>query len=777
MLGTDRKAIACFAALTAVVVAVQPLRAQSANPAPIVADVVPRGNRAVSSEQILAQMNTKPGNRFDATLLQDDITKLLATRSFYNVIARQATTSEGKIVIYLDLIEQPNRVQEVEFQGADHVKIDELETITGIRRGGPLSPDANYAACQAILRKYQELGRLYTSVELIEGGKLTDNRVVFRITESPVVKVSSISFVGNQEVASGRLKTQLNSSKALLGFVGGTYNPPMVENDIVKLEEYYRALGFQDVRVDRELVPRSDRTVDLVFHISEGLRYRINDVQISGIKTFSEEELKRLVNTKRGDYFSSQRSASDVKNIRDFYGYTGRPIGIAPAVYQTEVPGELNVHYQVQERPPLTVGQVVIVGNTVTRDNVIRRQIPLQPGQILTLPDVEVGMANLQRLGIFKNEPENGIRPTISILDLESDTTAKDVLVQVEEAPTGSFMVGLGVNSNSGLSGSIVLNERNFDITRIPTSIDDFFAGKAFRGAGQEFRLEAVPGNRFQRYTASFREPFLFDSLFSLGVNGYYFTRGYIEYTEERTGGRINLGRNLNQFWSVNSSVRIEGVNISDLSLFAPPDISNNAGYSTLIGVRGGVKRDSRDSYLRPTNGAVIEAGYEQVFGDYQFPIGTLEMSRYFTTYQRLDGSGRHVLSFRSQTSIAGSEAPVFERFYAGGFQSLRGFAFRGVGPFVNDLNVGGQFSLLNSMEYQVPLLANDQVFAVAFLDSGSVERNVSLRDYRVSAGFGVRLVVPMLGPVPIALDFCFPIVKGPQDQEQIFSFWLGFFN
>ena len=122
-------------------------------------------------------------------------------------------------------------------------------------------------------------------------------------------------------------------------------------------------------------------------------------------------------------------------------------------------------------------------------------------------------------------------------------------------------------------------------------------------------------------------------------------------------------------------------------------------------------------------------------------------------------------------------DTPAFERFYGGGFRSLRGFAFRGVGPFEEGLNVGGTFAFLNSIEYQVPVVASDKVYLVGFVDSGTVERKVEINNYRVSAGVGVRIQVPMFGPVPIALDFGFPINKGPEDRKQVFSFWLGFFN
>jgi len=289
--------------------------------------------------------------------------------------------------------------------------------------------------------------------------------------------------------------------------------------------------------------------------------------------------------------------------------------------------------------------------------------------------------------------------------------------------------------------------------------------------------LEAVPGNEFQRYTGTFRDPSIFDTPYSLTVSGYYYNRMFVEYNESRLGGRVTVGRQFTNLWAANLSTRVEEVEVADVSAFQPQDIFQDRGSHLAVGVKAGVTRDSRDSFLRPTTGSVIEAGYEQVFGDYQYGLTTFEATKFWTTYQREDRSGKHVLSLHSQLSIAGDDTPVYDRFYAGGFRSIRGFEFRGVGPFQNGFNVGGQLAFLNSIEYQIPVLANDQFYFVSFLDSGAVERNVSIKDYRVTAGLGIRMVVPMLGPVPLALDFGFPIVKGPGDREQLVSFWLGFFN
>ncbi len=257
----------------------------------------------------------------------------------------------------------------------------------------------------------------------------------------------------------------------------------------------------------------------------------------------------------------------------------------------------------------------------------------------------------------------------------------------------------------------------------------------------------------------------------------YYRERLFNEYTEGRVGDRVSLGHQFTKEWSASLGVRVEDVNVFNVSAGAPPDYTTQIGQHFLVAPGLTVAYDTRDSFLKPTEGGKIEFQYEQVFGDNTFPIFNVEGTRYFTTWQRPDGSGKHVLMFRSQFSWEGEQAPVYERFFGGGYMSIRGFEFRGVGPNTNGFMTGGNFQWLNTIEYQIPIRANDQLYFVTFIDSGTVESKIGIGTYRVSAGFGVRITVPMMGPVPIALDFGFPIVKAAGDQTQVFSFWVGLYR
>jgi outer membrane protein assembly complex protein YaeT len=752
-----------------------------------VAEVLVSGNKVRATPEILAVFGLRPGHQYLEEYIRSGTDKLYAKGWFTpnGIELRTVERPDGRINVILYVTELSNFIEDIQYLGAEHLNKTELATLSGLRLRMPMSPHSNQQARLNILRAYQDKGRIHASVTIKEGTKLDDRRVIFDIVEGPVVKIGSIDFkfVGESDssITSGRLREQLTVSRAkLFGMIGGDYNPNQIDYDVMRLTEYYHSLGFLDAKVSRELKHSDDHhRVNITFFVSEGQRYKVGLVQIRGNSTFDEKKLLQYTDLRENTFYDRKTIAGDLRRIRDLYGYTGRAVGVREEHPEPEKgKGIVHVHYEVMETPQAKVGNVYIEGNTVTQDRVIRRELQIYPGQILSYPDLLGSQENLSRLGIFKEDPINGVRPTVEVLDGPADSPFKDVMVRVQEAQTGSFLLGAGINSDAGITGSIVLNERNFDILNVPTSIEDITSGRAFRGGGQEFRAEAVPGNQFQRYTVSWRDPRIFDSLYSLSLSGYYYNRGFIEYNEDRVGGRVSVGRRLNQYWSANASARIEGVTIRDLPWDSPPEIAKDKGYHFLLGASAGVRRDSRDNYLRPSDGSVFEANYEQVFGDHTYGLATAEYTSFWTTWSRLDGSGKHVLAFRSQGSWAGDDTPVYDRLYAGGFRSMRGFQFRGVGPHVGEYNTGGTFAFLNSIEYQIPIVPSDSLYVVGFVDSGTVGRSVSLNDYRVTAGVGLRISMPqLLGPVPLAIDFGFPLRDAPGDKRQIFSFWIGVFG
>ena len=352
--------------------------------------------------------------------------------------------------------------------------------------------------------------------------------------------------------------------------------------------------------------------------------------------------------------------------------------------------------------------------------------------------------------------------------------------VDAEETQTGRLMIGAGVNSNAGLVGNIVVDEQNFDILRLPRSWDDIRNGTAFRGAGQRFRLEASPGTQLQRYMATFQEPYLFDTRIGMSLSASYYTRYFSDWAEARTGGRIGFGY---QFafapdLSVNAGFRGESVNVFNPRVLAP-DIVNMLGTNGVYGFSAGIIHDTRDSPFLPTQGHLATFEFEQVIGTFVYPRGILEGRQYFLVRERPDGSGRHTLAVGSVLGMTGPDTPAYDNFFAGGYNTLRGFAFRGASPVQSGpggtATVGGPFEWLSTVEYMFPITADDSLRGVVFTDFGTVEPNVSIKNFRVAPGLGLRITLPAMGPAPIALDFAFPVAYAPFDDRQIFSFFVGF--
>ena len=343
-------------------------------------------------------------------------------------------------------------------------------------------------------------------------------------------------------------------------------------------------------------------------------------------------------------------------------------------------------------------------------------------------------------------------------------------------------MFGVGVNSELGVTGQIVIDERNFDWRRFPTSWQDFVNGTAWRGAGQGFRFEAMPGSQVQRYLVSFTEPYLYfpgmAEPFSLNLSGFFYDRNYFDWDEQRLGGRVALGYRVTHDLSLTTALRAENVNIHDPRVLGNPQLDAVLGDNSLFSGRIALAHDTRDTPFAATEGHLIELSYEQVFGTFDYPRGELDYRQYFLMRERPDGSGRHTLAYSFRLGFSGAQTPIFENYFAGGFSTLRGFDFRGASPVgIGGVTVGGQFRFLGSVEYIFPLTADDMLKGVVFCDYGTVEEEIELHseNYRVAPGFGLRIAVPAMGPAPLALDLAFPVARAPYDEIQNFSFFLGF--
>lgn len=352
-----------------------------------------------------------------------------------------------------------------------------------------------------------------------------------------------------------------------------------------------------------------------------------------------------------------------------------------------------------------------------------------------------------------------------------------DLDIYLSETETGRINIGGAFNSDSGLVGQFVIDERNFDITRMPRNFREIVDGTAWRGGGQNFRLELIPGNEVERYLVSFSEPFLFNTAISFSSSLFYFQRQFFDYDEERLGGRFSFGYRLTPDLSVSTGLRLENVDITDPRVLTSPELNAALGESDLYVGNVSLIRDTRDHPFLPTEGNFMSATYSQGFGEFDFPRGDIDFRTYRLIYQRPDLSGRHTLSYGTRLGFTGSQTPLYENYFAGGFSSLRGFDFRGASPIEGGVRVGGEFQWLNTVEYMFPLTADDMIRGVLFTDFGTVEESIEINsdNFRVAPGFGFRVHLPAAGiGAPLAFDFAFPVAEADGDDKEVFSFYIG---
>jgi outer membrane protein insertion porin family len=799
-------------------------------------EIVIEGNDTIETPAIRKLVRSAIGRAPVETQIREDVRALYSTRWFFSVEPRYRRTDKGLILVFR-VIERP-MVETVEYRGNKRIKTSYLEKLTGLKTGSPFDVSVNREAAKRIEEHYKTKGFPYTKVTLVKGNRREDRDVIFEIEEGPKVIVGSVRFVGNDSFSSSLLKTKLTLKPAFLGIpFFGKYKPEQIPDDVAALTQYYHSLGYFDVKVDKEVAidespwnPLSYKAAHAIitYHIQEGPRFQVRNLILEGNKIFTQEELSANLKLRSGDFYNARSMNKDVESIRDRYGELGRTFAtVEPIPRFLEEPGQMDLVYQINEDSVYTVRHVNVHiqgDHPHTRESVVLNRILVHPGDLANPKKIRQSERRLEnqifdragptapRVQIAKvpEQPKSNSSPILQAgairgqspeIDFDSSVLlaqqnaplppfgagASDPLVQdippkqldldyyVTEAQTGRLSFGVGVNSNSGVVGSILLEENNFDITRFPTSLSDFANGTAFRGNGEQFRLELVPGNIVSRYLVSWTNPYFLDTPYSLGVSGFFFNRFYQDWKEDRLGGRITVGRQLTQEWSIIGSLRLESVDLDKPTVPTPALLAESLSPSFLSTGRVAIAHDTRDSQFLPSDGHYITAGYEQAFGEFSYPRFDAEWHQYFTTYERPDGGGRHVLSLGLQASWTGTDTPIYERYFAGGFQSLRGFSFRGVSPLDGTVRIGGRWMFLGGAEYLIPITADGTLGAVAFTDFGTVEDSkVTFDNLRLTVGAGLRITVPLMGPAPIALDWGFPILKEKFDDTRIFSFSVG---
>jgi outer membrane protein insertion porin family len=491
----------------------------------------------------------------------------------------------------------------------------------------------------------------------------------------------------------------------------------------------------------------------------------------------------------------------DIRNLtREYENCAYLQVDVRDASTIDVETNQVDVVLRVSEGERTLVGEVIIEGNLETKDNVIRREIELYTGQPLSREKFDRARQKIVRLDYWEPPPggvmaEFGDMPTdryesfreayLSLRDTKRENV-KDVIVTVKERDTGSLRFAVGVGSNTGIVGDVTYQKDNFDPLDFPESLCDTF--DAFTGGGQRLTLSVQPGTEISRLYGSYFNPRVNDTHWSFRQDAYLTYAIREDWDERRAGFATAVGRQLGDDAVAGLTLRNEWIDVTDIDSDAPQLVKDFAGENLLASLQLGFRYACVDNILDPTDGLTFSGTFEHagLWGDLEF--NQLQgRGDWFVPLFEDEDERWHVLHFHGAAGWASEygdtpDVPVYERFYAGGAQSLRGFSYRGIGPMDNGDPIGGKAMWLASAEYGFPVLGVPQpgqpsLRGVFFADAGTVAEDwgdPGIGDVRLSVGFGVRFVVPFLGPRPVAVDFGFPLVSFDGDETQLISFSFG---
>jgi outer membrane protein insertion porin family len=544
----------------------------------------------------------------------------------------------------------------------------------------------------------------------------------------------------------------------------GAYRPELTEADLSVIRTFYLNRGFLDVQVsDPEAEELGRGRLKLTYRIQEGVPYRIGEVRLSGVTLFEPEQIRSQIPLQSGATVSRAAIDAAAAAAGRYYGNRGYiNTYVRPVIDADPATQMADIRFEVHEGVPAEIGEIHIRGNEKTRDEVMRRELAVHPGEPFHQQKVETSENRLKNLGYFERV-DSGYTPA-------AQTNAYDLTFNVKEKSMGSFLIGAGFSSVDNLVGFAELSHGNFDIKRWPPV-----------GDGQKMKIRVQAGTERKDAEISFVEPWFLDRKLALGADLYHRDADYYsdEYKLRTLGGRLSLSRPLSPFVRGTLSYSLEQFDVYDVTTNASARIQAEEGIRTKSTAGASLSRDTRDQFFIPTRGNYSSASAEFSGG----PLGA-DTDIYFLevkSSQFWPLWNGHVLNLKGAIRTVerygdSAEVPIFDRLFLGGPNSIRGFKYRHVGPRDDqDEPIGGRSSWYATLEYTVPLWS--KIRAATFYDIGAVSEDsfdFSTPDVSSSVGVGARFDLPMF---PLRLDYAWPLDTDQYNADEggRWNFLLGY--
>jgi outer membrane protein insertion porin family len=730
-----------------------------------------QGAKTVDEARLRNLMASKSGTPYRSENLDNDI-KSLYESGLVDDVRFLAEPVGDSVRLIAEVTTRP-ALGGVGFVGNSIFTDQKLAKESKIKPGGALSDEQILEARRNIEKYYQGYG--YPDVTVSHRTQATGQAglsdLIFVIDEGQKNEVRKITFEGNNAFTDLELRKEMTvKEKGWFSWLtkSGRFESNELDSDLDKVLDYYRNKGYLRAScpgINR--VPVGDGSVDLVIPISEGERYTVAGVGFGKMTVFKPEELYPSLTLVGDSAYSSKKMREDITMIRSFYGSRGYADVLVTPDIRDAGPNRVNITYRITEGSRFKVGRVNVAGNTKTKDKVIRREIPLQPGDMFNTVELETTKARLTNLQYFSDVQTTGT---------PGGSGYRDVNVLVEEKATGSVGVGAGFSSIDSIVGFVTLEQTNFDL----------FNPWNFTGGGQRFGMNLRAGAERSEFSVSLVEPWFMDQQLALGGELFFKESSYFSdyYDQSNMGAAISLRKPLGAKSSIKGEYRLEQVEIdsevdsSDVYPAGPNGPSGAESELSEENIGGDYLRsalavnylyDSRDSGIQPRSGHKIDLGltYAGLGGD----VDTFTLSTQGQKHWNLKWDT--ILSLSGELAFVDSidgEVPIFERMFLGGGRTLRGFEFRDVGPrdtgYTDEVYGGNSLGYL-TVEYTIPIIEN--IRAAVFSDTGFVNADSwdpSPSDIYSDVGVGIRLKLP-ISPLPLALDYAIPISSPDDDADK----------
>ncbi len=728
-----------------------------------------KGVKKVEVEAILEKIRSKVGMTLDNYLLRDDIVSIYGMKYFESVeVHRQVI--KGKNHLIFVLVENPI-ISKISFEGNDEIGDEDLLEQVKTNEYSILNVNKIKSDVKSVGKFYEEKGYYLASADYeLKRISKESVEVIYKIKEYEKVRVKKITFLGNSVFSNDELKSIMETrEESILSFMSnaGNFKEFNFQTDIERLKYFYKSKGHLQVNVGTPDITISEdkKWVFISLKVTEGPQFTINSILFNGELLFSEEKMFEQIGLKAGHTYSEDLLRKDIQLLTEMYQDEGYAFANVLRTLDI-VPGEnkVDVNFSFEKGKIAYFGKITVMGNTKTRDKVIRRELKVHEGMRYSGSKLRKSKENVNRLGFF--EPSSVVFNSVSpknkddVLDLE---------ITVKERNTGQITLGAGYSTASKgfLQASIAQNN--------------------FNGMGQRLSFSLSISGTSKSYNLGFDEPYMFDSKWSGGGNVFRTeNEASSSYSYVRQGFDTHVGYPIFEYIRAYITYKLQDTelsNVQDQSL----DTETENGLAS--SVQFSIIKDKRNNKFEPTGGhyAQVALEYTGLGGDHRW-LRTKADARY---YKKLVGD----LVFRSRLSISKlyktteREIPRNEKFVLGGSRNLRGYGYEDIGPLKKQektdpitgttrqyvFNSGGLFSVVNTLELEHPMVREAGLKWVVFFDAGNVaEKYYGENDkysLRTDYGFGFRWFSPI---GVLRFEFGFPIDRRGREAPNQFYFDIG---